>query len=83
MAKDSLLTCYIVIFLLLAMFTVYQPNDAALDDDWSMYQHDVAHTGYSSSATTGAPESLWNFSVNSGNLAVADGRVYFISNPHG
>ncbi|MEW6222649.1 MAG: PQQ-binding-like beta-propeller repeat protein [Candidatus Hadarchaeota archaeon] len=51
----------------------------ASGEDWPMYRHDQAHTGYTTSKVPMAPNLLWEFDgggvVNS--PAVVDGMVYF------
>jgi outer membrane protein assembly factor BamB len=47
--------------------------------DWPMYQHDVAHTGYSNCAPAGGPVPLWNFTAGEDIVAtpaVVNGVVY-------
>ncbi len=53
---------------------------AATSDDWLMYQHDAAHTGYSS-YTINIPLNLDNFGYfyAVGGVAVANGCIYFVS----
>ena len=59
---------------------------ASSDDDWPMYHHDVAHTGYSNgTASTTLPAQLWNYTLELDpssmphSPAVTDGFVYVIS----
>jgi hypothetical protein len=49
------------------------------DDDWTMFHHDLQHTGYSTSAAPNTNSTLWNYTT--GNIvhsspAVAEGKVY-------
>ncbi len=59
-------------------------------DDWPIYRHDAAQTGFSSStAPTSAVVQLWNYTIAASALsgpeppAVVNGRVYVCSNDYG
>jgi parallel beta-helix repeat protein len=46
---------------------------------WSMFRHDLTHSGYTESPMPGTNNKLWNYTTGSGvysSPAVADGRVY-------
>jgi eukaryotic-like serine/threonine-protein kinase len=51
-------------------------------DNWPMYHHDAAHTGYSGSSAPVTAAQLWNYTIDTGALsapsspAVVDGYVY-------
>ena len=49
------------------------------DPEWSMFRHDLAHTGTSPSAAPNTNSTLWIYATGPGvgsSPAVADGRVY-------
>jgi outer membrane protein assembly factor BamB len=51
----------------------------AASDDWLMYQHDSAHTGFSSCTITIPLVESWSYPVSCGGIATAGSSVYFIS----
>ncbi len=76
-----------LIFLLViqpgTLFSALHVNASSSSDDWSMFHHDPAHTGYTNSiAPTTTPVVLWSFQTSSGiggSPAVVDGYVYVTS----
>lgn len=64
-----------------ATSTGFRANAVSSGDDWPMFHHDLAHTGYStSSVPTTTPVVLWNFTKGlGGSPVVAEGYVYIIS----
>lgn len=61
MAKASLAVLILIILLLTPFLAIPQESNAqASSDDWPMFQHDPAHTGFTnSSAPTTMPAVLW------------------------
>ena len=58
-----------------SLLSIAFPQSAT--DDWSMYQHDASHTGYSTSTAPTTNETLWNFTINGITApSVADGKLY-------
>ena len=53
----------------------------ALPSEWPMFQHDLTHTGYSTSWAPSTNETLWTYTLgtrtNGKQPTIADGRVYF------
>jgi len=48
-------------------------------DDWSMFRHDAAHSGYSASTAPNTSQVLWSYATGGevySSPAVVDGRVY-------
>ncbi|MGD0451535.1 MAG: PQQ-binding-like beta-propeller repeat protein [Candidatus Bathyarchaeia archaeon] len=64
----------------LVMFQPIHANANSASDDWPMFQHDLSHTGYSTSAAPLTNQSLWSFAAfDSGSMSpasVANGIVY-------
>jgi outer membrane protein assembly factor BamB len=52
--------------------------DTAVSDDWSMLQHDMVRSGFSSSTAPNSNATLWGFQVQCARSspAVVDGRLY-------
>jgi len=52
--------------------------------DWSMFRHDLRHTGYSESPAPNTNQTIWNYTTGAAlsfsSPAVADGKVYVGSN---
>lgn len=50
------------------------------DDNWSMFHHDLIHSGYSTGTSTATSSTLlWNYTTNnavSASPTIVDGRVY-------
>lgn len=69
----------ILALFLLIPFVVFSPSASA--DDWLMFQHDAAHSGYSDTTMQVTPTNVWNFTGKSdlSVAAVADGVVYCCS----
>jgi len=59
-------------------FVVSQAT-ATTPDDWLMYQHDAAHTGYSSNAINRPLTEKWSYPVFGEGVAVNNGVVYLVS----
>ena len=86
--KNRAQTAVVVIFMLflLGAFYVFSPLTFAHADsaaqNWAMYRHDAAHTGYSGSAAPATAAQLWNYTIDTGALSapssptVVDGYVY-------
>jgi outer membrane protein assembly factor BamB len=52
-------------------------------DDWPMFHHDLAHTGYSTSAAITTPVVLWTAQKGyGGSPVIADGYVYILDLAH-
>ncbi|MEW6222229.1 MAG: PQQ-binding-like beta-propeller repeat protein [Candidatus Hadarchaeota archaeon] len=68
-----------LLLLIWVSLTLAAPASGVKSDDWPMYRHDLAHTGYTTSKVPKAPNLLWEFDgggvVNS--PAVVNGKVYF------
>ena len=82
MAKANFITL-ILITIFLATLTVFfqEPNVqvASSLDDWPMFHHDPAHTGYSTSSALTTPVVLWTSpKVYGGSPVVANGYVYIL-----
>lgn len=69
----------LTLFLLIPLAAFF-PSDAAADN-WPMFQHDAAHSGYSNTTMQVSPISAWNFTGKSdlSIAAVANGVVYVSS----
>ena len=71
---------YIIIVTLFA--TIYSPYtgiSAQVEDNWPMFNHDSAHTGYSTSIAPRTNQTLWSFTTGDAikvSPAVIDGMVY-------
>lgn len=78
---SGFLSLIVLSMFLVASFSGLPSHGVAYEDDWPMFQHDAAHTGYSSSGLHASIVSLWNASESSliSNVAVAKNYVYFIS----
>jgi len=77
------------VFLALAIFSFVGlfkiPTAMASSDDWPMFRHDLAHTGYSTSTGPTTNQTLWTFSTGAEvfvSPAVVDGKVYVGSEDH-
>ncbi|HTY75456.1 MAG TPA: PQQ-binding-like beta-propeller repeat protein [Candidatus Nanoarchaeia archaeon] len=60
--------------------TVCAQTASSSGDDWSMFNHDLAHTGYSTSSAPATNQTLWTFTTGGAietSPAVVDGTVYF------
>jgi len=60
-------------------------SGAVGDPEWSMFRHDLAHTGTSPSAAPNTNSTLWIYAIGHGvgsSPAVADGKVYGIEFPY-
>jgi hypothetical protein len=72
------LTAFLLVMLTLT-FNV-QPVAASVEIDWwSMFRHDVNHTGCSTSTAPNTNNTIWNYTIGSyvfSSPAVADGKVY-------
>jgi outer membrane protein assembly factor BamB/subtilisin family serine protease len=54
-------------------------------DDWTMFRHELQHTGYSTSTAPNTNNTLWSYTTGDAvysPLAVADGKVYVGSDDH-
>jgi outer membrane protein assembly factor BamB len=78
---SGFLNLFLLSMLLVAFFSGVSSHAAVSEAEWSMFQHDAAHTGYSSNGLPANIVSLWNASAASviSNVAVAQNYVYFIS----
>jgi outer membrane protein assembly factor BamB len=64
--------------LILACLLASSPNAAAAVDDWPMFRHDPAHSGYTTDTTQNYARPLWNATVGAqvwSSPAVVDGSV--------
>jgi outer membrane protein assembly factor BamB len=62
-----------------AASTALRANAASSGDDWPMFHHDLAHTGYSTSSALTTPVVLWTAPKGyGGSPVVADGYVYIL-----
>ncbi len=64
----------------LAVFQEPTVRAASSGDDWPMFQHDPAHTGYSTSVLPSNPTYLWSYPTNVNYISdavVSNGYVYF------
>jgi outer membrane protein assembly factor BamB len=80
--KSALAVALLFLALCLSM-TPFVASTEASSDNWSMYQHDPAHTGYTeTSVATTLPKQLWNLTLEadaSGSPSlptIVDGFVY-------
>jgi outer membrane protein assembly factor BamB len=80
MRKTAIETTIVLAFLVMACFTVFsKPNvqAASISDDWPMFHHDLAHTGYSTSSAPTTPVVLWTSPKGyGGSPVVSNGYVY-------
>ena len=77
MLSARLLPLVIISLLITSLFVSCQ-TAFATSDDWSMYQHDAAHTGVATNSGDIYPVSIWNSSVCSKGIAVSDGLAYYL-----
>jgi outer membrane protein assembly factor BamB len=70
----------VLAFFMLLPIVAFSPSNASADD-WLMFQHDAAHSGYSNTTMQVTPFSIWNFTGKSdlSVAAIADGVVYCCS----
>ena len=64
----------------LAVFQEPTVRAASSGDDWPTFQHDPAHTGYSTSVLPSNPTYLWSYPTNVNYISdavVSNGYVYF------
>jgi outer membrane protein assembly factor BamB len=62
-----------------ATSTVFSANAASSEDDWPMFHHDLAHTGYSTGSALTTPVVLWASPKGyGGSPIVANGYVYLL-----
>jgi peptide/nickel transport system substrate-binding protein len=67
---------------LLPYYTIYR-QEGSTRYPWSMFHHDLEHSGYSESPAPNTNQTLWNYTTGGGvesSPAVVDGRVYVGSN---
>lgn len=84
MAKNVKLLLFAVILVLLVFLCVLWTGQSAVInspiDNWPMFNHDLAHTGYSTSTAPTSNHILWTFTTGGAvetSPAVVDGIVYF------
>ncbi|MGD0070506.1 MAG: PQQ-binding-like beta-propeller repeat protein [Candidatus Bathyarchaeia archaeon] len=75
---------FITILLAPCLAVSQEPNAqaASSEDNWPMFHHDAAHTGYTISTLPASTVFLWNFPTSASylsNVAVSDGCAYFAS----
>jgi outer membrane protein assembly factor BamB len=72
---------FVFALLLLVPLIAFPSTNAASTNNWSMLQHDAAHSGYSNTTLQGTPISIWNFSGKStlSSVVVSNGVAYFTS----
>lgn len=69
----------ILLFSFCATTTEFRINAASSEDDWPMFHHDLAHTGYSTSSALTTPAVLWASPKGyGGSPIVANGYVYLL-----
>ncbi len=77
MNKQSVALVIVVSFV--AAFIASNLAPTAFADDWPMFQHDLSHTGYSTSAAPLTNQILWSFAasdISASTASVANGIVY-------
>jgi hypothetical protein len=84
LAKNVKLLLFAVILVLLVFLCVLWTGQSAVVnspiDNWPMFNHDLAHTGYSTSTAPTSNHILWTFTTGGAvetSPAVVDGIVYF------
>jgi eukaryotic-like serine/threonine-protein kinase len=80
--RTSVKQVFFAVFLCLLMVPCNwtQPAGASSTDNWSMFNHDLAHTGYSTSSAPKTNQTLWTFTAGDAvktSPAIVDGIVYF------
>ena len=79
--KFPLFVCITILLVSSCILSVGTPARAAsTSDNWPMFNHDLAHTGYSTSKAPRTNQTLWTFTVANAvktSPAVVDGIVYF------
>jgi outer membrane protein assembly factor BamB len=69
-----------IVFSLIATPVVFGQIDVASNEDWPMFHHDAAHSGYTESKMPANPELIWQFDTSGNHVAstpiVVDGRLY-------
>jgi outer membrane protein assembly factor BamB len=76
-SKQSI--AFVIVVSLVSAFIVANLAPAAFADDWPMFQHDLSHTGYSTSAAPVTNQILWRFEasdISTAPASVANGIVY-------
>ena len=70
----------ILISLILSQACDFSLSSAAITDDWSMFRHDLSHSGYTTSGNpTGTALPLWNYSTRAAiesSPAIVNGCVF-------
>ncbi|MCX6666051.1 MAG: PQQ-binding-like beta-propeller repeat protein [Euryarchaeota archaeon] len=77
MKKNTIVSVGVCMLLIAAVFVGVVGTVAV--DDWPMSQHDLAHTGYSTSKAPETNNTLWTygtFSITQSSPTIADGKVY-------
>ncbi len=83
-SNSKILICSLISILLLSLLMVPTTNVIAdtvdTDDNWSMFQHDEYHSGFTSSSGPNTNEILWQYSTNSAiglsSPVVVNGMLY-------
>ncbi len=78
MPKNQLLLITLVVALISVLSFSFPSNvhAASSTDDWPMFHHDPAHTGYSnSSVPTTTPVVMWNSSRSGGSPVIVNGYL--------
>jgi outer membrane protein assembly factor BamB len=86
-ATRFLATVLIALSLVSSVFlyaTVFKASGQSGTDWWTMFRHDLAHSGSSSSTAPSTNQTLWKFNVGGqvGSPVVVDGVVYVGSYDH-
>ncbi|MGD6811042.1 MAG: PQQ-binding-like beta-propeller repeat protein [Candidatus Bathyarchaeia archaeon] len=79
MKNKTISVVIIIIFLFIATTCV---NAALVVDDWPTFQHDSAHTGYSTETAPDTNHTLWSYKTSGavGSPVVVDEKVFVCSN---
>ena len=78
--KHMLFSVFLNLLVVLCILWAQPAAAIASTDNWPMFNHDLVHTGYSTSFAPRTNQTLWTFTVGNAvktSPAVVDGIVYF------
>src|SRR5512139_1445631 len=80
--KEILVLSYIMLISLFSSASIYfalsEASNQSATQEWTMFRHDLMHTGSTSSPTPTTNQTLWKFNTGGqvGSPTVIDGVVY-------
>ena len=81
--KKQLLSCLLLAILFSSTLFIIDSVTASSSDDWTMFHHDTAHTGVSSTKAPTSNNLLWNVTTGApmgASAAIVGNKVYVPSN---